>query len=152
MMRNDQRLQGTNFACIHAGPKEGWREFFLNPPDVPMPTRGKLFLQSLLGSTGLEMSLNVIPPGTGIPFLHRHRQNDEIYIVVGGRGQFLVDSECIDVAEGSALRISPAGARAWRNNTDAPLFFLCIQYRADSMIKGGTSDGQKAEGKLSWPN
>ena len=87
-----------------------------------------------------------------MPFLHRHQQNEEVYVVVGGRGQFLVDGECIDVAEGSVLRISPPAARAWRNNSDAPLYFLCLQYRADSVIQGGTLDGHKVEGRPAWPN
>lgn len=56
------------------------------------------------------------------------------------------------MAEGSVLRLSPAAARAWRNNSDAPLCFLCLQYRADSVIEGGTADGQKVEGKPAWPN
>jgi mannose-6-phosphate isomerase-like protein (cupin superfamily) len=116
-----------------------------------MPARGKLFLQRLLGSTGLEISLNVVLPGKGMPFLHRHQQNDEVYIVVGGRGQFLVDGECIDVAEGSVLRMSPPAARGWRNHSEEPLYFLCIQYQADSVIQGGTQDGQRVEGKPVWP-
>lgn len=149
-MLNDKTARGTHFTCVHAGPKEGWAAFRLEPPDVPMPARGKLFLRNLLSSAGLEMSLNVVPPGKGMPFLHKHQQNEEVYVVVGGRGQFLVDGECIDVAEGSALRISPQGARAWRNCSDAPLYFLCIQYRADSVIQGGTLDGQKVEGKPAW--
>jgi len=33
---------------------------------------------------------------------------------------------------------------------DAPLSFLCIQYRADSVIQGGTLDGLRAEGKPTW--
>jgi hypothetical protein len=86
-MLNDETVRGTNFACFHAGPKEGWAQFRLEPPDVPMPARGKLFLRNLLGSAGLEMSLNVVPPGKAMPFLHRHQQNDEVYVVVGGRGQ-----------------------------------------------------------------
>jgi quercetin dioxygenase-like cupin family protein len=151
-MLNDRTVQGTQFACFHAGPMEGWTDFKLEPPDVPIPAKGKLFLQNLLGSAGLEMSLNVVPPGKGIPFLHKHQENDEVYVVVGGRGRFLVDGESIDVTEGSVLRISPPAARAWRNNSDAPLYFLCIQYRADSMIQGGTLDGQKVEGTPTWAN
>jgi mannose-6-phosphate isomerase-like protein (cupin superfamily) len=151
-MLNDQTVRGANFTCVHAGPKDGWSEFHIEPPDVPRPMRGKLFLQSLLASPGLEMSLNALPPGKGMPSLHRHRQNDEVYIVIGGRGQFVVDGECIDVTEGSILRISPAAARAWRNNSNAPLYFLCIQYRADSVIQGGIRDGQGVEGKPAWPN
>ena len=151
-MLKDKMVWGTNFTCFHAGPMEGWSEFRLEPPDVPMPSRGKLFLRNLLGSAGLEMSLNVCPPGKAMPFLHRHHENDEVYVVVGGRGQFLVDGECIDVQEGSVLRLGPAAARAWRNNSDAPLYFLCLQDRADSVIEGGAADGQKAEGKPAWPN
>jgi mannose-6-phosphate isomerase-like protein (cupin superfamily) len=151
-MLNDKTVRGTNFTCFHAGPMDGWAQFRLEPPEVPMLAKGKLFLRSLLGSAGLEMSLNVVPPGKGIPFLHRHRQNDEVYVVVGGRGQFLVDGEYIDVREGSVLRLAPAAARAWRDNSDAPLYFLCLQYRADDVIEGGTADGQKVEGKPAWPN
>lgn len=150
-MTGEQTVHGTNFTCFHAGPMDGWTQFRLEPPDVPLPARGKVFLQSLLGSAGLEMSLNAVPPGKGIPFLHRHRENDEVYVVVGGRGQFLIDGECIEVAEGSVLRIAPHGARAWRNNSEAPLYFLCLQYRADTVVQAGTLDGQRVEGKPTWP-
>ncbi len=149
-MLNERTVQAANFICFHAGPMEGWTQFRLEPPDVPMPIQGKLFLSKLLGSVGLEISLNVVPPGKGIPFLHRHQQNDEVYVVIGGRGQFLVDGSCIDVSEGSVLRLDPAASRAWRNNSDAPLYFLCLQYRADSVVQGGTLDGQKVEGRLKW--
>ena len=149
-MLTDQTVRGANFTVFHAGPMTEWTQLRLEPPAVPLPTRGKLFLKDLLGSAGLEVSLNVVAPGKGIPFLHRHQQNDEVYVVVGGQGQFLVDGECLDVAEGSILRISPPAARAWRSSTDAPLYFLCLQYRADSMIQGGTLDGLKVEGKPTW--
>jgi mannose-6-phosphate isomerase-like protein (cupin superfamily) len=151
-MLNDRTVQGAHFACVHAGPMEGWARFQMEPPDVPIPIRGKLFLRNLLGSAGLETSLNVVLPGEGIPFLHRHQEDDEVYVVVRGRGQFLVDGECIDVAEGSVLAIKPPAARAWRNNSDAPLYFLCIQSRADSVVRGGALDGRKVEGELAWPD
>jgi mannose-6-phosphate isomerase-like protein (cupin superfamily) len=150
-MLNDRTVRGTNLTGFHAGPMAEWTQYRMEPPDIPMPVRGKLFLRNLLGSAGLEMSLNVVPPGKGMPFLHRHQQNDEVYVVVGGRGQFLVDGACIDVAEGSVLRLTPAAARAWRNNSDAPLYFLCLQYRADSVVQGGALDGRKVEDTLAWP-
>jgi mannose-6-phosphate isomerase-like protein (cupin superfamily) len=151
-MTSEATVRGANFVCLHAGPMAGWAQFRMGPPDVPLPTSGKLFLRGLLGSAGLEVSLNVVPPGKAMPFLHRHRQNDEVYVVVGGRGQFLVDGEHIDVQEGSVLRLGPAAARAWRNNSEAPLYFLCLQYRADSVLEGGTRDGQKVEGRPVWPD
>jgi mannose-6-phosphate isomerase-like protein (cupin superfamily) len=152
IMQSEKTLGGANFTAFHAGSLVEWSQFRLDPPDVPMPAKGKLFLQKLLGSAGLEISLNVVPPGKGMPFLHRHQQNDEVYVIVGGRGQFLVDDESIDVAEGSVLRMGPPVARAWRNNSDAPLYFLCIQYRADSVIEGGTHDGVRVETKPAWPS
>lgn len=148
---NDQTVQGTNFTCFHAGPAESWMQYELEPPAVPMRAKGKLFLKELLGSTGMEISLNAVQPGKSIPFLHRHRLNDEIYVVVEGKGQFLVDGECIDVAEGSVVRMTPSAARAWRNNSDAPFCFLCIQHRAASEIEGGTIDGERVEGSPAWP-
>jgi hypothetical protein len=65
-MLNEKAVRGTNFTCFHAGPKEGWTQYRLEPPEVPMPARGKLFLRNLLGSAGLEMSLNVVPPGKAV--------------------------------------------------------------------------------------
>src|SRR5262249_9228178 len=106
-MLREKMVRGANFTGFHAGPMAEWTQFRLEPPDVPLPAKGKLFLQGLLGSAGLEMSLNVVPPGKGVPFLHRHQQNDEVYVVLGGRGQFLADGDCIDVAEGSVLCMKP---------------------------------------------
>ena len=40
-MLNDQMVRGTNFTCLHAGPKEGWTMFRLEPPDVPLPAKAK---------------------------------------------------------------------------------------------------------------
>jgi mannose-6-phosphate isomerase-like protein (cupin superfamily) len=151
-MWSEKQLRGENFAGFHAGPMTEWTQFHLQPPEVPVAAKGKLFLQKLLGSAGLEISLNVLPPGAAMPFLHRHDQNNEVYVVVGGRGQFLIDGECIDVSEGSVLCMSPAAARGWRNHSDAPLYFLCIQYRADSVIQGGTRDGRRVESKPVWVN
>ena len=145
-MASETVVRGAHFACFHAGPMGGWRQYRLDPPDVPVPVRGKLFLQGLLGSAGLEVSLNVVPPGGGVPFLHRHRRNDEVYVVLGGRGQFLVDGERVDVSEGSVLRVGPPAARAWRNDSDAPLYFLCLQYPADAVVEGGTRDGERVAG------
>ena len=53
-MLNEKTVRGTNFTCVHAGPKEGWTDFRLEPPDVPRPAKGKMFLRNFLGSAGME--------------------------------------------------------------------------------------------------
>jgi hypothetical protein len=42
-MLHDKTVRGTNFTCFHAGPKEGWTQFRLEPPDVPMPAKASCF-------------------------------------------------------------------------------------------------------------
>jgi hypothetical protein len=39
-MLNDVTVPGTNFTCVHACPKEGWTQFFLEPPNIPLSTGG----------------------------------------------------------------------------------------------------------------
>jgi len=77
-MPNEKIVQATNFTCFHAGSMEGWTQFRLERPNAPVPTQGKLFLRNLLGSAGLEMSLNVLPPGRAMPFQHKHQRNEEV--------------------------------------------------------------------------
>ena len=148
---SDNIVRSENFTLYHAGAMAEWGQYQLEPPHVPMKLKGKFFLKEVLGCNGMEMSLNSIPPGGGLPFFHKHQDNDEVYVVVGGRGQFLVDSRCLDVEEGSVIRMAPSVVRTFRNNSSEPMYFLCIQYRADSVIQGRTSDGRGVEEKPVWP-
>jgi mannose-6-phosphate isomerase-like protein (cupin superfamily) len=152
MMTETQVIHGANFNGFHAGAKETWAEFQLERPVVPVRAKGKFFLRDLLNSKVLELSLNVLQPGKEFPFLHRHENNDEVYFVVSGQGQVFIDGEVIEMSEGSAVRVSPPGARVWRNNSTDPLYYICLQYPAESVIEGGTSDGRGVEGKAAWPN
>ena len=43
-------------------------------------------LHDLLGLTGAEISFNNLPAGAGVPFIHSHKNNEEIYIVLEGKG------------------------------------------------------------------
>ena len=36
-------------------------------------------LHDILGLTGAEVSINNLPAGVGVPFIHSHKQNEEIY-------------------------------------------------------------------------
>jgi mannose-6-phosphate isomerase-like protein (cupin superfamily) len=62
-----------------------------------------------------------------------------------------VDGQAFAVTEGSAVRVAPAGKRAWRNTGDAPLVFLVIQARAGSLPKGDISDGEALPDAVVWP-
>jgi hypothetical protein len=63
-MLNEKTVRATNFTCFHAGPREGWAQFRLEPPDVPQPARGKLFLRNLLGSPGSSWVVSSFTAGS----------------------------------------------------------------------------------------
>lgn len=45
-------------------------------------------LHNLLGLTGCEISVNTLPEGAAVPFVHAHIENEEIYIILEGQGEF----------------------------------------------------------------
>ena len=66
-------------------------------------------LHDKLSLTGAEISINNLPAGTSVPFIHSHKNNEEIYVVLAGRGKVVVDGEDVELASGDWIRISPAG-------------------------------------------
>ena len=79
---------------------------------------GKAFLHDALELTGCEISVNAVPKGFKVPFNHRHKQNEEVYIVLKGEGIITVDSEAVNVKEGSAVKIMPEASRTIENTSD----------------------------------
>lgn len=142
---SEEVVHGQGYDCFAAGPMESWMRFRLAPPETPLPARGKYFLRKYLNSDGLEMSINALPAGREMPFVHRHKENDEIYYVIQGRGQFQAGTDVFDVSEGFFIRLSPEVPRVWRNNSEEPLYYLVIQYRADSCVTGTIQDGERLE-------
>ena len=61
-------------------------------------------LHEVLGLTGAEVSVNNLPAGAGVPFVHAHKENEEIYGVLEGAGSVTIDGEEIELAAGDWLR------------------------------------------------
>ncbi|HTD87997.1 MAG TPA: cupin domain-containing protein [Candidatus Binatia bacterium] len=140
---------GANYCIGQAGE---WnrlgRHVFNHPLIGKVP--GKLFLKDPLRLTGMEVSLGVIPAGHGTPFQHAHRNNEELYIFVKGRGQFMVDGEIMEIQEGTVVRVAPDGARAWRNNSTEDLHYIVVQARAGTLANGTVTDGVEVPGSPRW--
>lgn len=146
---------GASWSAAHLGPLAQVDRYTLTLPQFPKPIRGKVFLKPLVGLTGMEVSvtkLPALPAGAAIPFLHRHRAHEELYVFTGGRGQMLVDGSVIDVEEGSVVRVAPGGARTLRASPGQELHYLCIQARQDAMPDAEAGDdGDRLEEKPAWP-
>jgi mannose-6-phosphate isomerase-like protein (cupin superfamily) len=57
-------------------------------------------------------------PGMRSPFSHRHREAEEIYVVLGGTGRVKLDDEILEVRELDAIRVAPGVARAFEAGPD----------------------------------
>ncbi len=113
--------------------------------------KGRVELHNELGLTGSEISINELPPGVSVPFVHSHKRNEEVYIVINGKGRFYVDGDEFEVAEGSVVRVDPAGQRCIAAATDSSIRYICIQTEAKSLLQFTQTDGIiSATTKPSW--
>lgn len=137
-------ITGKNFSAEHTGPFATLltRDF--------MGFHGKYFIGEKLGLTSCEVSLNRLPAGKGMPFVHTHKKNEELYIVLSGSGVFYVDGEEFLVSEGSLIRVAPEGERAWRAADTEDLYFICIQAEAGSLSQATLEDGVRSATRTWW--
>ena len=101
---------------------------------------GKAFLHDLLGLTSCEISVSSMPAGITLPFNHKHKQNEEIYIFLKGNGSMILDGETIDVKEGSVVHILPAAVRTMASKTE--LQYICVQAKRGSLEQFGFGDAE----------
>ena len=65
-----------------------------------------------LDSEHLGVSYFRYDPGVRTPFGHRHRVQEEAYVVVAGSGRAKLDDEIVELAQWDVLRVAPRTARA----------------------------------------
>ena len=139
----------ANFSAISVGALNELGDYVLElGPEVKIP--GKVFGGAALGATGGEFSFQVFQPGTESGFLHTHKNHEELYFFLSGKGEFQVDGEVFPIAEGSVVRVNPAGKRSVRNNGTTPLVMLCVQYRGNTFTSEDAADGVILNEKVKW--
>ena len=94
---------------------------------------GRAELHEALSLTGAEVSINSLPAGAGIPFVHSHKNNEEIYGVITGKGTVTIDDETIEIVAGDWLKISPAAKRQFFAASDSGITYICIQVKQNSL-------------------
>jgi uncharacterized cupin superfamily protein len=112
--------------------------------------KGRVTLHDDYSLTGSEISINELPPGASVPFVHSHKRNEEVYLVVKGKGRFYVDGDEFEVAEGSAVRVDPAGARCLAADSQSSLRYVCIQTDAKSLVQFTQNDAIMSQAKPTW--
>jgi len=111
---------------------------------------GRVTVNEELSLTGSEMSVNQLPAGVSVPFVHSHKRNEEVYIILSGKGVFYIDGDEFAVGEGDVVRIDPAGERCIKADEQEAIKFICIQTEANSLVQFTLNDGLITETKPSW--
>lgn len=100
---------------------------------------GRVELHEKLSLTGAEISINQLPAGASVPFVHSHKNNEEIYGILSGKGKAVIDNETIELTAGDWLRISPAAKRQFFASQESDIIYVCIQVKENS-LGGFTAD------------
>jgi mannose-6-phosphate isomerase-like protein (cupin superfamily) len=82
-----------------------------------------------------------LAPGFRTPFGHRHREQEEVYLVVAGSARVKLDDEIVDLATWDAVRIPPGTMRCLQGGPDG----------ADVIAVGApNTDNQDIEMEQDW--
>ena len=98
---------------------------------------GKQFVKDATGATSCEISFGTLPTGVSVPFFHSHRENEENYIILSGKGRFQVDGDVFDIAEHiTYICIQAKDGSLDRNlkcTSEVPITYICIQAKEGSL-------------------
>jgi mannose-6-phosphate isomerase-like protein (cupin superfamily) len=87
------------------------------------------FANGDLDAEQIGISLQRVKPGKRHAFAHRHREAEEVYVVISGSGRVKLDDEVKEVGELDAVRVAPSVTRAFEAGDDG-LELLAFSPRA----------------------
>lgn len=96
------------------------------------PTRPTIKVGPHNGGRLLGMLESELPPGAAFP-PHVHDDYEEIFYVLTGEIEYLVDGRWTPAPAGSTVFVPPGQVHAWRNTTTEPARHLAITSPADGM-------------------
>jgi len=65
------------------------------------------FARQDIAAKNFGLSLQRLKPGARMPFGHRHSEQEEVYVVVGGSGRLKIEDEVLELAQWDAVRVDP---------------------------------------------
>jgi mannose-6-phosphate isomerase-like protein (cupin superfamily) len=76
------------------------------------------FARKHLDSLHLGVSLFRYGPGFKAPYGHRHREQEEAYVVIAGSGRMRLDDEIVELRQWDVVRVAPEVVRAFEGGPD----------------------------------
>ena len=99
-------------------------------------------LRRALGVTSFGINQLVLRPGQRMR-IHRHRRQEEVYLVIEGRLTVVIEDEPSDLGPGELMRVAPAVRRQLVNR--GPDRVVLVALGGD-----GEHDGRDAEAFTAW--
>ena len=95
-----------------------------------------------LGLNNAGVSYQRLAPGFRQPFGHRHKVQEELYVVLSGSGRVKLDDEIVDLATHDLLRVPPDTDRCFEGGPEG------IEYVAfgSPQAKSAAADAQQLPG------
>ena len=62
------------------------------------------FARSAIGGETLGLTLFTLAPGFRMPFGHKHKDQEEVYVIVRGSARIKVDGEVVEAGQWDAIR------------------------------------------------
>ena len=81
-----------------------------------------------------------VAPNFRIPFAHRHKQQEEVYIVVGGGGRAKLEDEIVELKQWDALRVPKETMRGFEAGPEG------MEVIAIGAPNTGPGDAEMADG------
>lgn len=106
-------------------------------------------LQFRMATKALELeqsglSYQQIPPGCRFPYGHTHREQEEVYVFVGGSGRMKLDDEIVEVTKWDVVRVPPG---TWRGYESGPEGLEFLVFGAPNL---GDDPREDVEGQRDW--
>lgn len=118
-------------------------------PDVLGDYPGEMrFLTAALGAEQTALTWRRMPPDTGGrgSYGHRHKTQEELYLVVEGTLTFKVGDDVFEAPAGTAVRVAPSTLRSVHNDSDADVLLVIAS------VKASADDGEVETEDGFWPN
>ena len=99
------------------------------------------------GALGLEksgLSYQKLAPGFRMPFGHKHKQQEEVYVILSGSGRVKFDDEIAEVRQWDVLRVPGETMRAFEAGPGG------VELLAFGAPYAGPSPGDDAEVQPGW--
>jgi mannose-6-phosphate isomerase-like protein (cupin superfamily) len=103
----------SDYTIVNIRESEDWAPKFGMPSEMKAHFPKKE-LRCEIGAVGLER----LAPGFRTPFGHRHKRQEELYVIVGGSGAVKLDDEIVPVRQWDVIRVPPEMMRNFEAGPD----------------------------------